>query len=46
MNVGFVVQLEGNTESDQVDESYAFVESEQWGAVYLGSENSSGYLKS
>ncbi|TQV79819.1 porin [Denitrobaculum tricleocarpae] len=42
---GVNVQLEGNTNDDQIDESYAFIEGD-FGRVLLGSENSAGYLMS
>ena len=40
---GVNVQLEGNTSSDQIDESYAFIEGD-FGRILLGSENSAGYI--
>ncbi len=42
---GVNVQLEGNTSSDTIDESYAFIEGD-FGRVLLGSENTAGYLMS
>jgi len=39
---GANVQLEGNTNSDQIDESFMFI-SGSFGEVLLGSENSAGY---
>ena len=39
---GVNVQLEGNTESDQIDESYLYVEG-TFGRVELGSENSASF---
>lgn len=42
--VGFVVQLEGNTQfNDQIDESYLFVEG-AFGRVLIGAENDAAYL--
>lgn len=43
MTFGAVVELEGNTSGDQIDESYMYVESDSMGRVELGSENSVGY---
>jgi predicted porin len=42
ITVGFRVELEGNTSADQIDESYAFVES-RFGRLELGSLNSVNY---
>jgi predicted porin len=42
ITVGFRVELEGNTSGDQIDESYAFVES-RFGRLELGSVNSVNY---
>jgi len=42
--VGFNVQLEGNTQSDQIDESYLFVEG-AFGRLVLGSENDAAYTQ-
>jgi outer membrane protein OmpU len=43
--VGFVVQLEGNTQfGDQIDESYLFAQG-AFGRVLLGSENDAAYLQ-
>lgn len=42
---GVNVQLEGNTSSDTIDESYAFIEGD-FGRILLGSENSAGYIMS
>ena len=42
---GVNVQLEGNTSSDQIDESYAFIEGD-FGRILAGSENSAGYIMS
>ena len=43
--VGFVVQLEGNTQfGDQIDESYLFLQGD-FGRVLLGSENDAAYLQ-
>ncbi len=42
---GVNVQLEGNTSSDTIDESYAFIEGD-FGRVLMGSENSAGYIMS
>ena len=43
LTFGVNIQLEGNTNADQIDESYLFL-SGNWGRVLLGSENSAGYL--
>jgi predicted porin len=42
ITVGFRVELEANTDSDQIDESYAFVES-RFGRIEIGSLNSVNY---
>jgi predicted porin len=42
ITVGFRVELEANTSGDQIDESYAFVES-RFGRLELGSVNSVNY---
>lgn len=42
LQFGANVQLEGNTTSDSIDESFLFVKGE-FGEVNLGSENSAGY---
>jgi predicted porin len=42
---GVNVQLEGNSGSDQIDESYAFIEG-GFGRILAGSENTVGYLMS
>jgi outer membrane protein OmpU len=42
MRVGFRVELEGNTDSDQIDESFMFVES-RFGRIELGSLNNVAY---
>ena len=43
LKIGADVQLEGNTDSDQIDESFLFIDG-AFGRVLLGSENSAGYL--
>lgn len=43
LKIGANVQLEGNTDGDQIDESYLFIDG-SFGRVLLGSENSAGYL--
>jgi outer membrane protein OmpU len=42
MTLGFRVELEGNTDSDQIDESYMFLES-RLGRLELGSTNNAAY---
>jgi predicted porin len=42
MTIGFRVELEGNTDSDQIDETFLFVES-RWGRLELGSLNNVAY---
>jgi hypothetical protein len=42
LKIGANVQLEGNTNGDQIDESYMFIKG-SFGEVLLGSENSAGY---
>ena len=44
LTFGFNVQLEANTSTDQIDESYLFISSPEYGRLLLGSENSAGYL--
>jgi hypothetical protein len=41
---GLNVQLEANTEGDQIDESYMYVQSDSLGKLILGDENNAGYL--
>jgi len=43
ISVGFDVQLEGNTQGDQIDESYLFVDG-AFGRLVLGSENAADYI--
>ncbi|NBC32503.1 MAG: porin [Alphaproteobacteria bacterium] len=43
LTFGVNVQLEGNTEGDQIDESFLFL-SGDFGRINIGSENSAGYL--
>ncbi len=38
------MQLEANTESDQIDESFLYVQSDSMGRLILGDENNAGYL--
>lgn len=45
LEFGVNIQLEGNTASDTIDESFAFIEGD-FGRILLGSENSAGYLMS
>ncbi len=40
---GVNVQLEGNSSSDQIDESFAFIEGD-FGRILMGSENTAGYI--
>lgn len=42
LTFGVDIQLEGNTNGDQIDESFAFVKG-SFGQVLIGSENSAGY---
>ncbi len=42
LKIGVNVQLEGNTNSDQIDESYLTIGGD-FGTVYLGDENSAAY---
>jgi predicted porin len=42
ITVGFRVELEGNTDSDQIDESYAFVET-RFGRIEIGALNNAAY---
>lgn len=42
IKIGAVIELEGNTAGDQIDESYMFIRG-SFGEVLLGSENSAGY---
>ncbi len=41
---GLNVQLEANTEADQIDELYLYVESDSMGRLIVGDENNAGYL--
>ena len=41
---GLNVQLEANTEGDQIDESYLYVQSDSMGRIIVGDENNAGYL--
>lgn len=43
ITIGFDVQLEGNTSSDQIDESYLFVDG-AFGRLVMGSENNAPYI--
>lgn len=43
LTFGVNIQLEGNTDGDQIDESFLFLSGE-FGRILLGSENSAGYL--
>ncbi len=43
IKIGANIQLEGNSDDDQIDESYLFIETE-YGELVLGSENSAGFL--
>ena len=43
ITIGFDVQLEGNTASDQIDESYLFVDG-AFGRFVIGSENDASYI--
>jgi predicted porin len=43
LTVGVQVQLEGVTQSDQIDESYMYF-SGDWGRIILGAENAAPYL--
>ncbi len=42
LTFGVDIQLEGNTNGDQIDESFAFVKG-SFGQILIGSENSAGY---
>lgn len=44
LTVGVNVQLEAFSESDNVDESYLFLQSPTMGQVVVGDENNAGYL--
>lgn len=44
ITVGVNVQLEANTSSDQIDESYMYVSHPQAGQLLMGDENNAGYL--
>lgn len=43
IRIGANIQLEGNTDGDQIDEAYAFIRG-SFGEAIIGSENSAGYL--
>jgi hypothetical protein len=42
--VGINVQIEANTNADQIDESYLFVETASFGRFIIGDENNAAYL--
>ncbi len=44
LNVGFKVELEGRTSSDQIDEAYITVDGDNFGRFLIGDENSAPYL--
>ncbi|MFO1128902.1 MAG: porin [Rhodospirillales bacterium] len=44
LTVGINVQLEANTEADQIDESYLFLQGPSLGQFIIGDENNAGYL--
>jgi hypothetical protein len=44
ITVGVNVQLEANTSGDQIDESYLFLETEEFGRLIVGDENNAAYL--
>lgn len=44
LTIGINVQIEANTESDTIDESYLFVESPTMGQAIIGDENNAAYL--
>ena len=44
LTIGINVQIEANTSSDQIDESYLFVQSPTMGQIIVGDENNAGYL--
>jgi outer membrane protein OmpU len=44
LTVGVNVQIEANTETDQIDESYLFLQSPTLGQLIVGDENNAGYL--
>ncbi|QNT69599.1 porin [Defluviicoccus vanus] len=44
LTVGVNVQVEANTDADQIDESYLFLQGPSLGQLILGDENNAGYL--
>ena len=44
LTIGINVQIEANTSSDQIDESYLFVQSPTMGQIIAGDENNAPYL--
>ena len=44
LTIGINVQIEANSEADQVDEFYLFVQSPTMGQLIVGDENNAGYL--
>lgn len=44
LTVGVNVQVEANTDGDQIDESYLFLQGPSLGQFILGDENNAGYL--
>lgn len=44
ITVGINVQLEANTEGDQIDESYLYIKHDDYGQLIVGDENSAAWL--
>ena len=44
LTVGVNIQVEANTDADQIDESYLFLQGPSLGQFILGDENNAGYL--
>ncbi len=44
LTVGVNVQVEANTDGDQIDESYLFLQGPSLGQLIIGDENNAGYL--
>ncbi|MBK8208711.1 MAG: porin [Rhodospirillales bacterium] len=44
LTIGVNIQIEANSEADQIDESYLFLQSPTMGQLIIGDENNAGYL--
>lgn len=44
LTIGVNIQIEANSEGDQIDESYLYLQSPTYGQLIVGDENNAGYL--